>query len=692
MKVQMIWELRKWKNSTPAVTLACVLFCTLVLAFPAGIILPDLTDHIPYTSYKVMAEVIQNSGEEITSDRVQRTFDSMLLDRVFPRRRIASTLQQELSVYKETADELEEVERVYAHWDDVISNAAERLQAGESDAYLRRYGSLLQMRASRLKSMFRRENVRFSGGYGLWKVWNYGAGHVLLAAIMILFLSCIVSNEHEKGTLEVIYHSHCHGNRMILAKYAVGLLGMAGILTAVYVSRLATAAMTYGLPDLNLPIQCVPYFGNSLSPIRIRTAILFYILLQFIAYQLLYTICFCIHLMARNGMLSILLDTGLLLAEAAASRISSHGFFAVFRKWNLYTFVHAETFLSRYDPMPVGGIPVDGVAVMLLFLGIAGLLVTLSVRAGFRTRKNTNPFRSSYALLEGLVRWCFGGRTLAGYEVRKSWFYDRGWILIIVLAAGILFLGRPQKDLLYTDDEIWYRHYVLSVEGVYSTEKLHTLQEEQERLLAMKTMSGSETSEEQAAYYAQQLKRLPAVEKLLAYADYLRTQPGSSFVYERSYRTLWAVGGFGKAVYGLRILQLLLMIVGTILIWNADLRTNMTPIIKSSAVGEEPVIRIRTWEIVLAAAILTAVTHIVWYFCLRDGWQFDFSAAANSLPGLAVLPDFVTMGVVTAAQALLHFGIMCVLGLGGGSVLRRTKNVSVAVVSMLLAGVLLIFI
>lgn len=679
---------QEWKKILRMRAVPLLLFVMLFITLfsYADRLLPENT--YPLRAYREAHKVLDGLSlekqlEEL--ERMEQESRTMLRSQTLPEGAFTEYYWHEFRLYEQLISELEQVTGYQRYLTGVEKNAQKTLNS----TLHQRQESALREAEKIIKDFAVMEGVQAEllPTKGMDLFFEMDLQDFVLVLAVFLLAASLATVELEEGTLQLLRCTNVGRKRVVYAKYLAGCGLLAAYWLLIWGSKLLATVGIYGAEALSGSIVSLQDSYGCTLPITIGQGVALFFAGKLLAVLTLFSFLFLLALCLRQAWKIYLFAGGPVALFWAAYRLIDEQSWLAGIKWiNPVAFFDTKTLLLRYKNLSFFGYPVSYRNWMLVICAVIilfSLLLLGKAFLGMQIGKNTGGNGKVFALAERMAAVITGHYSLGGFELRKWSFYQSGGTICVMLAAIMLFTYSPVADQVYTEEEIYYRHYVKEMSGIWTDEKMTVLYEEQEKLQGYRDIlrSGEEPGMGMINFYQQQLKRESGLQKAIQYGEYLREKGEGTFIYEQGYERF-----FGKLqpmnLFLYRCLSLAIMVFLTVQMYGVERRTGMNRLIRISAVGERKIRRYKAANTLLVGILVFVIVFVPWFYNVFSVYGTNgINAPAYCLWKLGIAPDapaFVTVGVMLVVYYGAHLLYLWLIGFVSGYVAERVKNQMVA--------------
>ena len=655
------------------------LFALAALCFFAQVCLPQLNNGFSSESYRQLVSDIDKNKPVSEEERLREVYTDMLLEGAEPEKMYASSLRGELYLYEQILGELSQA----AGYKDYVDGV---LLASKRYASVSIFSSSEAEKRNAIKTAADFEkmedvNVVFGGTYGVNLLLDTDLWTVMLVFVLLILTAGLLLGDLENGGIKLLRCSVYGKTPVIYGKFFAGAVLSFLFMTISFLWRLLLIGVTYGFASWGEAIQSVHGAAGCTLKISIWGGVGVFFIYKLMGLFTIYSLFFMLTLFFRRGGGLFLVGIGIMLwGYGAYSYIDAASWMAKLKWLNPTAFLFSDHLLIQYRNISLFGYPIS---YWHIFTGVCVATTFLSLGVMGVVFRNVRPIGKGiipsglYGRIESIVRLVTGGYTLTGYECRKWSFYGGGSCLCLIFAIGIIFIKPSISERLYTNEEIYYKHYIKELEGDFSEEKLNYLYDEQKRLAELESMlfmEGMEYTDAAYTYYSRELNKKDGLCAAVSYGEYLKNNDGS-FVYDQGYEMLLGKNSGRGYLLAYRTAALLVTVLLSGMVWGIEERTGMGALISISAQGRRRIRRAKYRNILFLGAFVAFITYLPWIYRVTNVFGTEMiHASASSMRMLSGIPQKISIFGVLIAFYLLHMVYLWLTGAAINCVFSRTKN------------------
>lgn len=367
-------------------------------------------------------------------------------------------------------------------------------------------------------------------------------GVIIVIFVMLLLINELVVRERESGQMNLLSATVKGRAPHGASKLAVCLASSYMVNAVMLFVSVITVNGIFGVGDLNRPIQSVYGFVGCTLEISVFQFLLFLWLIQSLAVFLITEVIYICVVLCKTPLSGYFFTVIALGIEAVLYfSIADNSYLALLKYLNIVTFANTGDFLSRYINISLFGTPVSYLkfaltvipvmTVGMLILGIYAYAKRSNVMAGISKRRGT---------------FVLKGRSTStiGQELYKLLVCGGVGLILIGFIAYQIYDYKPMKEYFYDEDQVYYKRYMLELEGPVTEEKLEYIKEEERRyeainqeLMQLLSECPPEVAQQIAMQYQQKLAGRNALQLVKQHANEL-IESGGYFVYDTGFKLL----------------------------------------------------------------------------------------------------------------------------------------------------------
>lgn len=680
MVKQIVFECKKILHVRTISMLLGSLLMIYFIYYAVQIYSPNVGSAYTPGAYRELTNSIDANSISKEYENLSAVYNSMLFEGNEPDKMFTTSYRQEFMLYEQVLKEMAQVDGYKEYLNNVKDNAR------KSTISIFEANQASQRNSAKTSADFEKmgnTTVKFLGSYGINEflktdVWDF----LMIAAIFILVAS-LVTVEIEENKISLLRCTKNGRGKTAYAKLFTGIFLLVLLQIIVYGYRFIIVAATYGLPDLTSSFQSVYGSESCTLILSILEALVLFLGLKLFVTIALFSFIFLISLLIRNSWkLYVIGFSVVAVSWILYERIDINSFLSGLKWLNPVAFLHTDSLIMVYRNLMIFGYPISYLSIVtilcvLVFVMCTYLAVFLYKRI-LPDKGHAFSNRFSY-VIEATVSKLTGRYSLAGYELRKWSFYQKGIFVCALLVVIAIVAYEPVSERLFTKQEIYYKYYVNQVKGTYSREKMDYLYEQKEYLEGIKKKLeayGIEFAESVIRYYNDELDKGDGLLAVIQYGDYLEEVGGEEFIYEQGYEMLFGRGEGSFALLLCRTLSLASMVILAVFIWNIEDTSKMKYLIRISYIGEKKINRRKYLNVMLAGTIVFAIIYIPWIYnvfsVFGHGGVF---ASANSLKMFHQIPSYVMVVMMLLLFYLAHLLYLWLVGCCVRFLYRKINNI-----------------
>jgi len=411
----------------------------------------------------------------------------------------------------------------------------------------------------------------------------------ILAFLMIMTVIVTIVTR-EKELEQTVLSRTTYNGRMPLgiAKLMTCFTAAFMAVILLYSVNFAAGFLTYGYGDLSRQIQSVFGFNGCDLNISVIQYFGLFLLSKLGVYMLLAALIYLITAVSNSSVKVYAILTIILAAEAVMYyTIPSASYLCPFKYINLVAFTNSHYILGQYLNLNIFGEPFGYKAVFAITLEF--LILTFSILSVIAFSKQTVIHSRSKRLTFTLLK----GRHASLFLHECYKIFIGGKVLFILIAFGgfVWFSYAPINEKFASADEIYYKQYMLKLEGKLTSEKELFLTDEQAKFDKAQFDMQKELAEGNtfaAMKYQNILAPQYAFERVRSHANYLKTNDGE-FVYDSGYKLLTGDETAGNKDATLALTALAMLICTLTYVYSVEYQTGANVLLHTSPRGRRAV-------------------------------------------------------------------------------------------------------
>ena len=474
-------------------------------------------------------------------------------------------------------------------------------------------------------------------------------GSVMLGFIFVLYIVfLLVTREKEIGSLNLTMTTKHGHTRHGAVKLVICLIASVGISLALEAENWIISAFYYGLGNMSRPIQSIPeyqpcVFAISISGFMLITAA-FRMLCVFMAATLVfYMACRSRSLPGLAGKLALVFG----IEGALYYVVSGKSIWGLLKYINIYTGLDSQELLGNYMNLNLFGYPVWYLPV---FTGFAVVIITVFSVFSLRAYEKMQSIPGGHKLK--LPRLSVGTSLVFLQECYRYFICERVLLILLAFAVVRVIIFSPVHETFAFQEDIYYKQYMLQLEGMYSEDKEAEIAREDKKFaeITEKATAVSAANDETAHF--------KVLDKVREQARYLKEKQGA-FLYDQGYRILAGEDSGKEADILLALTSGLLMVICSVFMYGPDYQAGTDRMIRGTRRGRRYLFARREVIGTIVLLIIFGVTYIPYIFSVLNAYGtqgLDFPAC--SVHCLEWCPRCVTIRLYLIGQNLLRFIVL----------------------------------
>jgi len=480
----------------------------------------------------------------------------------------------------------------------------------------------------------------------------------ILAFLMIMTIIVTIVTR-EKELEQTVLSRTTYNGRMPLgiAKLMTCFTAAFMAVILLYSVNFAAGYFTYGYGDLTRQIQSVYSFNGCDLKISVIQFFGLFLLSKLGLYMLFAALIYLITALSNSAVKVYAILAVILTAEAVMYyTIPSASWLCPLKYINLVAFTNTHDILGQYLNLNIFGEPFGYKAVFAITL--AFLLLTFSILSVIAFSKQTvirsRSSRLTFTLLKG------SHASLFLHECYK--IFIGGKVLFILIAFGgfVWFSYTPINEKFASADEIYYKQYMLKLEGKLTPEKEQFLADEQAKFDKAQSDMQRELAEGStfaAMKYQNILAPQYAFERVRSHANYLKTND-AEFVYDSGYKLLTGDETAENKDATLALTALAMLICTLTYVYSIEYQTGASVLLHTSPRGRKAVF-LRKFAIgMIVLTVIYVLTYAPYFYnVLHTYGTRGIEAPACSMEHLSSV-DMSILSYLIVISIVRYFGLI----------------------------------
>ena len=488
-------------------------------------------------------------------------------------------------------------------------------------------------------------------------------GSVMLCFIFVMFtVFLIVTREKEIGSLNLTMttkYGHVHHGAV---KFVMCTIASAGSVLALEAENWIIADIYYGLGDMSRPIQSIPEYQPCIFDISVCGFMLITVASRMLCIIMGASVVFFIACRSRS-----LTGLAIKLAMVFGAEgvlyymISGKSIWGLLKYINIYTGLDSQELLGNYMNLNLFGYPVWYLPV---FTGFAVAVIIIFTVFSLCAYEKMQSLPGGQKLR--LPRLNAGTSSVVIQECYRYFICERVILILMAFAAVRMITFSPVRETFAFQEDIYYKQYMLQLEGMYSEEKEAKIAEEDRKYaeITEKAAEASATTDDVSIRnliwmkYNDETAHFKVLDKVREQARYLKDKQGA-FLYDQGYRILAGEDSGKEADILLALTSGLLMVICSVFMYGPDYQTGTERMIRATRRGRRYLFARREVIGTLTLVIIFGVTYIPYIFSVLNAYGtqgMDFPAC--SVRCLETYSQWVTIRLYLIGLYLLRYIVL----------------------------------
>ncbi len=597
----------------------------------------------------------------ITSDELEEMSMNIIFDQDNTKPVYTDSLRSEYLLYENIIKEIRENEDYELRIDRILQDEA-------NDGYLSLFGESNDYdKIQKEKKDFTDfDDLKITQIGGSWVTDVFDNIPLKLIALLIIFflLDILICSRFDKGLYryEKMSYSPIKAQR---SRFVAGLLALSILWSLAYVLLCIMGLFLYGTDVIYEPVQMLYGYKDCILKINILAALMIYWITTLISINAVYSFLFLIISFIKKPLISyftvILLTAISVLLYIFVDRNSN---VMLLKYLNIWGSVMTEGLFKDYFLVNTFG---NYLNLSYLRVGISALVLLLSMIA------NVVFYHEKSVDLDLRIKLPVA-KSIGAFESIK--FFIKQKALIWIFAFGMLLFAFYDEGRTYYDseDEIYFRYYVVLLSGEYTDQKYGYLEDEYNKILSYEEkLTSEDITDEEITYYQNLVKRRSGLERCIDYADYLR-ENGGDFVYYKGYYRLFGIGEDCLRYIIYNLIMLIFVIILSSCSERMDIESKMDRMIKMTDYKMRRILQIKRMQKLLATVFIVVVTYVVRFVEVSRKHDLSVLSAARSLQIFSRIPGGINFLLLLIIQGSITAGVYYFISCFFGRIYRQTGN------------------
>ncbi len=488
-------------------------------------------------------------------------------------------------------------------------------------------------------------------------------GSVILGFMFVMYVVfMLITREKEIGSLALTMTAksgHIHHGAVKLMMCFVSSIVISVLLET---ENWAAASCYYGLGDMGRSIQSIPEYQPCVFDVSIVQFMLISVCFRTMCIFMVSSVIFLIACRSRGlAELAIKLTVVFGVEGAAYCTIPGNSIWGLLKYINIYGSLDSSELLGNYLNLNLFGYPVWYLPVFIIFsvtVIIAFAVWGIYAYAHMGAMPSGKKFR--------LVKLNSGTSSVFLQECYRYFVCEHVlWIIILLIIVRILTFS-PVRETFEFQDDVYYKQYMLKLEGEYSEEKEAMIDEEEKtyREITEKANAASASTDDVSVRnliwmkYNDETAHFKVLDKVREQAWYLKDKQGA-FMYDQGYRILAGEDSGKEADILLALTSGLLMMICSVFMYGPDYQTGTDRMIRATMRGRRYLYVRREVIGTIVLLIIFGITYIPYILSVLNAYGtqgMDFPAC--SVRCLGGYPRWVTIRLYLIGLNLLRFMVL----------------------------------
>lgn len=449
----------------------------------------------------------------------------------------------------------------------------------------------------------------------------------LIGLLMIMtIVVTIVTREKEQNQIVLSRTTYKGRSALGISKLFICFAAALVAEILLYSVNFAVSYFTYGFGDLLRQIQSVYDFSGSNLKISVLEYFILFFIAKFIVYCVFAGLIYLVTIISNTavkvyGILTVTIATEAVLYYT----ISGTSYLSPMKYVNILAYANTKDLFASYLNLNLFGVPVNYMAVFII--SVAVLLIAFSVISVviFSKQRVLKSRTKKFNLAKINI---LKGRTtnLFLQESYKIFIGGKALIILLVFAAAIVVTYEPITESFSSADEVYYKQYMLKLEGEYTPQKQKTIDKEEQKFADAQMKMSEELANADGdgifimMKYQDILAPQYAFEQVKNHAKYLQTTENGEFVYDSGYKLLTGDESAGNKDLTLGLTAMAMVICCLVYVYSIEYHTGANVLLKTSAKGREDTFLHKFAIGLIIVTIIYALTYAPYFYNVLNAY------------------------------------------------------------------------
>ncbi len=480
--------------------------------------------------------------------------------------------------------------------------------------------------------------LKFGISKGVTMATNFQATDLIALIIIFAGVMTLVTREKELNQMGLAKTAYKGRSHLAIAKlFAIFTTCIISVIL-LYAVNFSVAYKTYGFGDLDRFIQSVSGFVGSNLSITVGRYFVLFLLAKLFSYMMIASFIYFIAVKCK-GSVSAYISLALILGIEGVLfyTIPSTSYLSMLKYINIFAFIDTYSLLSNYLNLNFFSLAVNYIPVFLISVSV--LIIAFSTMS-IMTFSRQKTVSSSRIKLPKFNLKPLGKHTnIFAHECCKIFIGGKVLPILLAFCAVTFYTYQPMKESFQSADDVYYKQYMMKLEGEYSASKQKSIDEEgqkfqQAQMEMSEELAKSDGSVFVSMKYQDVFAPQQAFEQVKVHAEYLKNTENGEFVYDSGYKLLTGDETAGSKDLQLGLIAMVVLICCLVYVYSVEFQTGSNVLLKCSYKGREDTFLIK---MIISAIIVTVI------FVLTYGPYF-----------YNVLSTYATRGINAPSYSMEH--------------------------------------
>ncbi len=564
-------------------------------------------------------------------------------------------IKEKKRLYEDVASEIYSCISYKEYVDLIVSDANKMIKSGlvgSSSNFVKRKLHDIKIDYSNLINT----NISYGPSKGIEKYLSYKSGDFILIIVSLMIVVLFFLRENESGELNLYKTTYNGTKKLVIVKLINGMLIVVTVSVLFWVISYFVISHIYNFGDLNRQIQSIPMLKNSIMQLSVKEMLILFLGLKVVTHVTIFVVLFCVAIIVKKTNIfyffAIVLFAFQICIYFCLSENSALNFF---KYNNLYSYLNTYNFFG-YIKINILNVPFD---FKTLFIVIQILIIMSCVYAccSFCDRDYILSVTNKNFSIEKYIP----KHSLFMNEVYKLFINGKFGLVIIVYFVFIVLSHKPIEKEFYVYEDSYMNAYLNLLEGPVSEDKIHFLENEQEKFddLNVAFESGNVSEE----LYMRSMEAYDTFYELYYEITPYLVKNGGHYIKSNGYRLLTGDTISCDKDVKLAFLCIIVLLYPFAYLYGIEYQSGMKGIVSCCVHGKKQVFASKIILGIILGLIVYMFTYGLFYYDVFNKYGINnINSPANSMLHLESVPQSISiLEYLIIVSVIRYVGIVLVM-------------------------------